>query len=678
MKKVVLIFFLWILCDPMMAQDSDTTSGTWYFSLREREEVDLEEYLGSIDVAPLPQMNGSAADVSLSQALAVLRKLTKDSLPRDIPAQPANLRSAAAMSLGSSLGMSQALLLEAERIKPGEPQTRISMAGLLIVQGYPREAMALLGQTPPSESLKLNGQRSIAAAWNLAKGMAFLVLREARQAVPLLEKAIAQDGSLTEASRTLAKAKLMQGKREEAMEVLRNGAWRQRGHGRWSRDGKRGVMPYHKLYKLNNGKSRSLQVIEPPLRAKDLLTFTRSWETRQQEIANKSMEATAALMEASAKMVSEITLPAATQQKGYMTGASKFAMADAVAPLSNMMGISPLNTQWDPVARASFSYLSLKNDYADDIEAIALHDLALSSKQQAMITQMLIYMDVIPAMNETITKELMQMKLPDDEEQRCRKLIAYAEGKLPTIFNNILPLDDATRDWYRTAWKISSAIAAHVPYGPEFKQTEATLESMTWQAEMFRLSNWMVAYSMLPSLEGCEAYMEPVPPKPAKTEEEQRLQACNDFTSGISFKFKIPKPGGGTLLEMGLSCEKMSLKGDIWNSGVLSAKLGVEYAPSKGKNGELTGLVGVAADLPGGFGVEVDGYLTYDVASGDCNDWGVKTSAESNVMVDPVPGVKTDMETVFNFEQGATIVQVKNGQVKGNDAIIYVATGLAM
>lgn len=678
MRKILQVLLLWMAIQSAFAQETDSTTKEYFFSLREREEVDLDGLLESVEAAPLPTLNGSAVNVSVAQALSVLKRLTKDTLPKGIPAHPATLRSAAAMSMGSSLGISQALLLEAERIRPGEPQTRISMAGLLIVQGYPREAQSLLGTLPPSDTLKLNGRRSIAAAWNLARGMSHLVLKEAGQAVPLLEKAIAQDGSLTEASRSLAKAKLMQGKRDEARQILRNGAWRQRGYGRWSRDGKRGVLPYHKMYKLNNGKHRSMQEIEAPQRARDLLAFTRSWEQRQEEISNKLMIATTTFTEAASKLVSESIVADARQQKGYLTGAEKRAMGDALTPMSNMKGIFPLNTQWNPAGRVGFSYLSDKIDYADEIEEIALHDLALSSKQNALITQMLMYMDVEPAANEDIIKEQMNMQLPDDHEQRCRKLIAFAESKLPSLFNIITPLDMATREWYRTAWKISTGIASHIPAGTAFEHTEASLETFAWEAERFRLSNWMTTYSMLPSLEGCEAYMGPPSPKSPKSAAEEKLKACNDFTSGISFKFKIPKPGNGTLLEMGLSCEKVSIKGDIWNSGILSAKLGVEYAPAKGANGELTGLLGVAADIPGGFGVEVDGYVTYDVASGDCNDWGVKASAEGNLGVHPVPGIDTDMETVLNLEQGGTIYHVQNGESHWNDAIIYVTTGLSM
>lgn len=675
------LFFL-ALCSVSLraaAQDIDSTSKGSFFSFREREELNIDELLDAVAAAPLPGSNGSATPVSPTQALATLRRLTRDSLPKGVSSQPATLRSAAAMSLGQSLGLSQAFLLEAERIRPGEPQTRISMAGLLIVQGYPREAMSLLGPTPPPDSMKLNGRRSVAAAWNLARGVAHLAAREPQKALPFLEKAVQQDGFLTEASRSLAKAQLMLGNREGARQTLKSGAWRQRGQARWSSDGKRGVMPYHKTYKLNNGTMRSMRDIEAPLTAKDYLLFRRSWDERQRNISEKQMAATQQLMEASQEVVSVMMVPkTAAQQKAYLTGAENRAAADALAPVTNMMGISPLNTQWEPATRAGFNYLSTKIKYAEDIEDIALHDLALSSRQNAMITQMLIYMDVVPGFNEDIVKETLAMTLPDDPEQRCRKLIAYTEGKLPTAYKIITPLDQSVREWYGTSWKISSAISKHIPYGPLFKQTEATLESMTWQAETFRLSNWMVAYALLPDLEGCEQYMGPVVPKPPKTEAEKKLQACNDFTSGMSFKFKIPKAGQGTLLEMGLSCEKVSFKGDIWNSGILSAKVGVEYAPGKGTNGELTALLGVAADIPGGFGVEVDGFYTYDVGKGECTDWGAKISAESNINVKPVSGVDTDMVTDLNFEQGGNIYHQENGKGKVNDVIIYVATGLQM
>ena len=273
MKRLLLFFFMVVACAKVMAQEIDSTASEVYYSIREREEINIDELLSSIDESPLPVVKSNTVPSGTAQALEMVKQLTKVALPEGSPTQPPQLRVMAATVASYNLELAQAFLLEAERIKPDEPETRISLAGLLIVQGYPRTALTLLGSTAPPESLKLNGRRSVAAAWNLAKGVAHLTLRETQKSIPFLKKAIEQDGSLTEASKSLAKAQSIAGNKTEARQTLKKGAWRQSGAARWNKSGNSGVLPYHKVYDINRGRYREMEEFEFPQNAAQLLSF---------------------------------------------------------------------------------------------------------------------------------------------------------------------------------------------------------------------------------------------------------------------------------------------------------------------------------------------------------------------------------------------------------------------
>ncbi|MBM3178117.1 MAG: hypothetical protein FJZ78_08940 [Bacteroidetes bacterium] len=649
------------------SQETDSTASEIYYSIREREEINIDDLLSSIEASPLPVINSNTTPPGVPQALDVVKQLTTVTLPAGSPNQTSQLRILAATVASYNLELAQAFLLEAERIKPDEPETRISLAGLLIAQGYPRTALTLLGPTAPPESLKLNGRRSVAAAWNLAKGVAHLTLRETQKSIPFLKKAIEQDGSLTEASKSLAKAQSMAGNKTEARQTLKKGAWRQRGTARWNKNGNSGVLPYHKVYDINRGRFREMEEFEFPQNAAQLISFYELLEDRSKQLNVQSVKVATELIE----VVTKMSDPKILMDTEKMPNAHRLIAAEALGPIGNTMGITPLNTQWDPGDPAAFTYSATKNDYADDLEEISRRDHALSMKQGKMIEQMLVFMDVHPATTERITKEFMSRKWPEKREENCRALIGFVNSKLPGIYNNIVPLDAAITDWYKTSYKISSAIAQHLPEGLLFDQTQVTLESLSLQLELFRLANIQLTYSSVSLLDGCEEFVGPLVPVPPMSEKDKRLKACNDFTSGISVKFKIPKANGKTLMEVGLSCEKISLKGDIWTSGILSAKAGVEYKPNEGTNGELTGLVGVAAELPGGVSAEVDTMITFDAGDGTIQDLTVQGNVEGGKTIDEINGI----EMAGSAESGVNIIKIDFTNEPKGDAMIYVGVG---
>lgn len=670
MKRIFFLVILAFIETVSNAQDIDSTKQEVIFSYSERDELNIEELLESVRGVELAKVKGSSTPTLETQALAVFKNLTQATISPGAASNEAEYRIAAVGALTENIDLAQACLLEAEKIKKNDPATRISMAGILISKGYPREAIALLGPTAPAETVKLPGDRSLAAAWNLAKGVALLVTRNPQQAIPLLKKAIQQDQYLKEASISLAKAQLMVGDANGARQTLRQGAWRQRKNINWSKEGY-GKVPYGKIYDLNRGQYRSLEEIIPPKDCRQLIPFQKKLKEYSEKVNQNIVTSLQALTAAQSEYLSLNEKNADPMLEGRLAQIS----GHASEVLSNSMGISPLNTQWDPVEPAQFSYTDLKNDYAEDIELLRMRDGSLSIKQAEMINNMLKYMDFIPNNSKLYVKayEETWKKLPTSyksEEERiriqCLAKIALNDRFLPAMNANMIQWDESAKNWYKTSWHLSTAIAQHIPYGKEFESTKAYLEYTTWMIEMFRLNNWNLAYSIMADLEGCEKYTGNSVPIPQKTEAQKKLEACNAFTSGISFKFKIQKPNKATLIEVGVSCEKISVKSDIMQivPGVVAVKGGVEWSPGKSGNGELTGLIGVSGKITDAISGDINLYVTADMVTGEMKEWGVKgnISGKEGMYENATDAGKTTLDLV--------------GKAGVNDAVVYVATGL--
>lgn len=670
MKKVFLLAALAFVSDASIAQNIDTTKREVFFSYSERDEINIEELLESVRSVELAKVKGSATPTSEAQALAVFKNMTQSTIPQGAASSEAEYRIAAVGALSENIDLAQACLLEAEKIKKNDPATRISMAGILISKGYPREAIALLGSASPAETVKLPGDRSLAAAWNLAKGVALLVLRNPQQAIPLLKKAVQQDQYLKEASISLAKAQIMAGDANGARQSLRQGAWRQRSTINWSKEGY-GKLPYGKIYDLNRGQYRALEEILPPADSRQLMPFQKTLKELTEKVNGNIMSSLQAFTAAQSEYLSLKEKNADPMLEGRLAQIS----GHASEVLGKTMGISPLNSQWDPVQPPQFSYKDLKNDYSEDIELLRMRDGALSIKQAEMISNMLGYMDFVPNNTVLFNKAYEEAwnKLPQSyksQEERiqkqCLTKIALNDRFLPAMNANMVQWDESAKDWYKTAWRLSTAITQHIPYGKEFESTKAYLEYTTWLIEMFRLNNWNLAYSGLADLSECEKYTGHSVPTPQKTAAQKKLEACNAFTSGISLKFKIQKPNKATLIEVGVSCEKISVKSDILQivPGVVAVKGGVEWGPGKSGNGELTGLIGLSGKITDAVSGDINLYVTADMVTGEMIDWGVKgnVSGKEGLYENATAAGKTTLDRV--------------GKADVTDAVVYVATGM--
>ncbi len=113
-----------------------------------------------------------------------------------------------------------AFLLAAERRKPGDWTTQYNIAMHLLLEGYPRAALAILDSLRAPEGMRGPGGVDLRAALLLGRGNAMLRQGRARAAIPLLREARQREPAMAEAARSLAQAHLMLGEEEAAKRAL--------------------------------------------------------------------------------------------------------------------------------------------------------------------------------------------------------------------------------------------------------------------------------------------------------------------------------------------------------------------------------------------------------------------------------------------------------------------------
>lgn len=665
--------------------DSAAESGPIIRSMRDRAGISIERQLDELAKAPLPERAGSAGPVTVAAALATFRRITTVKLPPNAPANAAVLRAAAAVATHTNPPVAQAYLLEAERLAPGDVATRISMATLLIANGYPNEALALIGPSPPSPTFRRAEGIALRAGWLLTRGNALLCGNRPAEAVDPLREAGDEDPSMAEAARSLSKAHLMLGNKSAARTALRR-ASRQSRSMRWSRDGRKGDLPYAKLYDLSRGTHRELMPITPPKSEFQIYAFleqlgsltrsVRAMATEQVELFGAAVQAQAA---------AEMAAPRSSKVRWLGLGTK--AEGDASLILQDQTGMYPLNTQWEPVEVASFSYLGQLNDYTPHIEEIARRDGPLSLKKRELIRTELSYMDVYPRQYVAWGARLDQLPHQDDLRIICRQQMRAVAEDLPNATALFLERDQAVREWFETGWKLASAIASHVPDGPAHDAVQAELETSYAMIEEWRLMEASFIYSRYSEIVGsCREYYSPENANPTGPNATQALLKCDPFLAGMNFTIKIPDAKGSALFELGVTCEKVSIKTELVEliPDILVMKSGLEWVPGA-RGGEITGLIGVSAGVPGlPFSVSSNVFITTN-SSGAAVDGGIRTSLEQNISAgnesgsiespngtirpEDVPGIVRDaVDSVKDLATGGGVQVLK-------DAVLYWSPG---
>jgi tetratricopeptide (TPR) repeat protein len=165
--------------------------------------------------------------VTRGQALATARQVAnrRSSLPiravlDTITWAPDRLRRVSAYAAMRGGDGALAFLLAAERRKPGDWSTQYNIAMHLLLEGYPRAALAILDSLRAPEGMRGPGGVDLRAALLLGRGNAMLRQGRARAAIPLLREARQREPAMAEAARSLAQAHLMLGEEEQAKRAL--------------------------------------------------------------------------------------------------------------------------------------------------------------------------------------------------------------------------------------------------------------------------------------------------------------------------------------------------------------------------------------------------------------------------------------------------------------------------
>lgn len=624
-------------------------------SIRDRDGISVEGILGDLEEAELPARRGSRVPVSAAVALATVRKLTTVPLPADSPGDPIVLRAAATVAALANAPLAQAYLLEAERREPGNLATRISLATLLIAQGYPEEALALIGPRPPTgEAAKVRGM-NLRAGWYLTRGNGLLCGNKPAESVDPFREAGKEDPFLSESARGEAKAHLMLGNRAGARQAIRR-ASRQPQHVRWDEDGGQGELPYNKLYDLSRGRHRELVTLEPPERAATALHFLRTVSALQKEVWAAEAAVSAQLQAVGMRKLEEgLRQPTEAEPGTGSTRLNSVASLVALNVLDNVEGVSPPVTTWDHEEPAKWSYRDMLSRWDPQVEATSRRDGALGIKHRETIRTMLQFMDEEPRLYQAFMKKMEH--LPSELEPRCQAKKEIVGADLPATNALFYEHDKAVREWFSAAWSIATAIASHAEGGTDQDMAAVGLEADMLAIENFRLFYVALLYTRYSVLEECESVFSGATAA-AKRAAAQEMLKCDPFLKGMNLKLKIPDANGSSLFDIKINCEKIQVKGKVVQliPEVLALKLGVEWTPGSA-GGEVTGLVGLSA---GAGVITASTDLGVTVNSTGVSDVFIKGSIDGNLPIDAA-GDATGQLSVSGKLSGRDIKDIAGG-----------------
>lgn len=600
-------------------------------SMRDRQGINVEGLLEELQESALPARKGSRTPVTAAAALATARRITTARLPAGLPTDPIALRAAATVTALGNVEAAQAVLLEAERREPGNMATRISLANLLIAQGYPQEALALIGPRPPEGPAAVVRGINLRAGWFLTRGNGLLCGGMPREAGDPFREAGKEDSFLSEAARGEAKAQLMLGNRDAARQAIRR-AVRQPKEAQWDDDAELVEIRYARLYDLSRGRYRALRDVEPPTKPVEVLPFLADLAAMSNEVGAEQAAATQR-MTSVANAILEAGLREGSRPPEPGTGSLEVnfqASADAMNILAEQLGITSPVATWDATEPAAFSYRAMLSNWDNNIAAIDRRDETLGMRQRAMLRSMLQFMDEMPRQSQAFYKAVE--RLPPEREPYCRGLIALVAADLAVTNALFAERDRSVRAWFSAAWSLATAIASHAE-GLPHEQAAANLEVSMLMAETFRLFDISLLYSRYSLLDTCKGYLDgSLARERAAERRAQEMLKCDPFLKGMNLKLKVPDANGDALFDLKINCERIQIKGKALQliPEVLALKLGAEWTPGSA-GGELTGLIGVSATA-GPITASTDLYLT--VNGTGVTDGGIKGSIDGNQPID--------------------------------------------
>ncbi|THF86743.1 tetratricopeptide repeat protein [Deinococcus sp. KSM4-11] len=219
----------------------------------------------------------------------------------------ATLAALSASTLGKP-GAALAALLAAERLKPGDPQVRVNLGGVLSSLELPAEALAVLSAVKPGAGTGALGL-SNEAVWQNNRGFALLQLGRAAEAERAFQKAVQLAPGLAEASLNLARAEMCLGKTPAAVQHFGAGLRRTPSPAAQATSPRAAALaqeittrtsgspadsptrrPLHVTYDLSHGRSTTLPNLKIPWTPAEMVALEGQYRALRDELGTR-MEA---------------------------------------------------------------------------------------------------------------------------------------------------------------------------------------------------------------------------------------------------------------------------------------------------------------------------------------------------------------------------------------------------
>lgn len=464
------------------------------YSARDAIGWTVESVIEDMRQLPTTAVEQGAAISTLTDAMAAARTVAER---RSAPAlrafldttslDPQDLRLMAAYAAMNGGEGTMALLLAAERRRPGDWSTQYNIGVFLLLEGYPRASKVILDSLlAPTDALAPGGL-DLRATLLLGRGNALIATGRPRQAIPLLREARQREPVLAEAGRSLAFAHLLVKEEAEARRALRLGGQRYASTAEMEnadkvppiidpmdqidqglliealrqRDGPR--LTLNDRWPLYKGRGASLETMTPPSYPEGLSTFLQQLERKVEEL-KAQMEATTSAIEPAVQQL------AADKRDWGIPMLRAQLQSDAMLPWGALpaMFASPCTTL-GPWEGNLFNRAAADRAADEAFASERLDDETLASQARRMRRS------AAAMCSRLMDSKLWEQHVRDlaDRIGRCQSGDEYvpcvcrarrdvAALQLSTINAEYQPFLSATKSWYNTANHHATAVAGYI------------------------------------------------------------------------------------------------------------------------------------------------------------------------------------------------------------------------
>jgi tetratricopeptide (TPR) repeat protein len=416
--------------------------------------------------------------------------------------------SAAGALAGNRPHAALAALLRAQKLEPRNPTNLVNLAGVLNMLGQPRLALAAsnAAERKPGRLASPMGMDGEAMALN-NRGQALIGVGRARDAVPLLRRAVAREPELSEAKVNLAAAELCRGDEDEAVAVFRRGHYRKKfdfidkpGPGGKQRP------PIREIFDLSRGQDGVLPHVAYP----------GSWDVMRRSAGDFQGLIDEAFAQDRARVpyLLDLRERAESARLHPATRRRYEDIQDAIGSVGLDPVVRELEQRWQ-VAEGNF--LDVHAGHARDIED--LDDLARASENQEAV---------------------YQGGCPDINFKWHGRWLA-----------TISAYDTISREYFAAHYRFRSGLAAHVATPVLHDLLTAQLEGKGFTQYTSPLSEARYWAGQL-ELTGCNPGSGGPPELDATGGENPEPEACSRFLRGVKFAIKVE------VFKLSINCEEIS------------------------------------------------------------------------------------------------------------------------